>query len=266
VQGAIHGSLDISTGFFIQENFFNEDHNDVFLIVHRGLLMRVVLKLGGSLLYNEEEEVELDLIRSHAASICAFVERGNEIVVVVGGGRPARKFISAARALGANEAQCDWLGIKLARNNAELLSAALHEMAYPKIVETLDELEVAVCLGKVVLMGGLIPGQSTNAVAALAAESIGAEMLLNATNVDGVYDRDPREGDAKKLDVVTIAELRKILTGGSIRAGEYKLFDPVAIRVVERSKIKTVIFDGRDPQNLDRLLRGEKIGSEIVHG
>jgi uridylate kinase len=187
------------------------------------------------------------------------------LVIIVGGGKAARKFITAARELGASEAQCDWLGIKMARHNAELLCAALGESAYPKIVETLDELETAMSFSKCVLMGGLIPGQSTNAVAALAAETIRADILYNATNVDGVYDKDPKEPGAQMLEKVTIDELHTILSGGGARAGEYKLFDPVAIRVVGRSKINTVIFNGNEPKNLIRLFDGEKVGTTITH-
>jgi uridylate kinase len=227
--------------------------------------MRAVLKIGGSLLYDKDGNILVEKVRNYAAAIKSLVKDGHSLVVVVGGGIPARVFISAARDLGASEAQCDWLGIKLARNNAELLCAGLGDIAYPKIVETLDELEVAVKLGKVVLMGGLIPGQSTNAVAALAAETVNAETLFNATNVDGVYDRDPKESGAKRFDTITIVELKKVLSGGGTKAGEYKLFDSVAIRVVERSKIPTVIFDGRNPDNLTRIFLSENIGTRIVH-
>ncbi|MGQ4912196.1 MAG: UMP kinase [Candidatus Thorarchaeota archaeon] len=227
--------------------------------------MRVVLKLGGSLIYGDDGHVLLERIREYAKAIKTLTENGHTLVVVVGGGRPARTFIAAARELGASEAQCDWLGIKLARNNAELLCAALGDLAYPRIVETLDELEVAAKQGLVVLMGGLVPGQSTNAVAAVAAETVGADILCNATNIDGVYDRDPSLKGAKKLDSVTIEELDRILSAGGTRAGEYKLFDPVAIRVVGRSKIPTVIFDGQEPENLILVTGGQKIGTRIVH-
>jgi len=227
--------------------------------------MRVVLKIGGSLLYDENGNVVLDIIRKYSEVIRALCESGHKFMIVVGGGKPAREFIAAARALGASEAQCDWLGIKLARNNAELMSAALGESAYPKIAESLDELEASMISGKIVLMGGLIPGQSTNAVAAIAAELLKADLLLNATNVDGVYDKDPKESGAKKIDSLHIGELKRILAGGGTKAGEYKLFDPVALRVVERSKIKTIIFNGTIPENVHRILNGEKIGSVITH-
>ncbi|MFW9832725.1 MAG: UMP kinase [Candidatus Thorarchaeota archaeon] len=227
--------------------------------------MRAVLKIGGSLLYDEDGQIHLDRLREYADSIKSLVKDGHSLVVIVGGGRPARMYIAAARALGANEAQCDWLGIKAARNNAELLCAALGDLAYPKIIDDYDELEVAVKLGKVVLLGGMVPGQSTNAVAAASAELIHADMLFNATNVDGVYDRDPEEKGAKKLDTVDISQLREILSTEGLKAGQYNLFDPVAIGIVERSKIPTVIFNGKDPGNLRKVFNKEKIGTRIMH-
>jgi uridylate kinase len=227
--------------------------------------MRAVLKLGGSLLYDDTGRILINMVRDYAKGVDFIIEDGHSMVIVVGGGRPARVFISAARALGASEAQCDWLGIKVARNNAELFCAALGDLAYPKVVETLDELETAIQFGKVVLMGGLNPGQSTNAVAALAAETVKADLLMNATNVDGVYDKNPKISGAKKISTVTVEELSLILAGSGTRAGEYKLFDPVAIRVVARSKIPTVIFNGMDPMNFRQVMKGARIGTRIVH-
>ena len=228
--------------------------------------MRAVLKIGGSLLYDDTGKALTDRIRRYAATVRSLVKEGHQLVIVVGGGKPARVFINAARELGATEAQCDWFGIKLARHNAELLCVSLGDIAYPKVVESLDELETAMCSGRVVLMGGLLPGQSTNAAAALAAELVRADRLLNATNVDGVYDHDPSQPGAKRLDIVDIAQLKTILARSGTRAGEYELFDAVAIGVVERSKIETVIFDGTDPENILRLFRGKRVGSTIVHG
>lgn len=227
--------------------------------------MRAVLKIGGSLLYDNDGQVRIDRLREYATLIKSLVKDGHSLVVVVGGGKPARIYISAARLLGANEAQCDWLGIKTARNNAELLCAALGDLAYPKIIDDYDELEVAINLGKVVLLGGMVPGQSTNAVAAASAELIQADILFNATNVDGVYDRNPEEKGAKKLDSVNIAQLREILSTEGTKAGQYNLFDPVAIGFVERSKIPTVIFNGNNPENLRKAFNKEKIGTLIVH-
>ena len=146
-----------------------------------------------------------------------------------------------------------------------MLCAALGDLAYPKIIDDYDELEVAIKLGKVVLLGGMVPGQSTNAVAAASAELIHADMLFNATNVDGVYDRNPEEKGAKKLDAVDVAQLRTILSSEGTKAGQYNLFDPVAIGIVERSKISTVIFNGNNPENLKKAFNKEKIGTQVMH-
>ncbi len=227
--------------------------------------MRAVLKLGGSLLYKRADEVNIERVKDYAKTLTTLVKEGHQIAIVVGGGKPARSFISAARMLGASEAQCDWLGIKVARLNAELLCAALGEVAFPKIAETLDEMETAFTSGKIVLMGGLTPGQSTNAVAALVAEIIHADKLLNATNVDGVYDQDPKNPGAKRFDTITIDHLAEVLSGGGTKAGEYRLFDPVAIRVVARSRIPTIIFNGEHPENVHRILNGQRIGTLITH-
>jgi uridylate kinase len=90
-------------------------------------------------------------------------------------------------------------------------------------------------------------------------------MLFNATNVDGVYDRNPEEKGAKKLDTVDVVQLREILSTEGTKAGQYNLFDPVAIGIVERSQIPTVIFDGNNPENLKKVFNKEKIGTRIMH-
>jgi len=113
-------------------------------------------------------------------------------------------------------------------------------------------------------MGGVQPGQSTNAAAAMAAEAMHAD-LVNATDVDGVYTADPRKDPtARKLDVVTPEELMRILAAEGTKAGEYALMDPVAIQVIRRSKIPVTIVDGRDPMNIDKALHGKRIGTKVV--
>lgn len=119
----------------------------------------------------------------------------------------------------------------------------------------------------IVVLGGLQPGQSTNAVAALAAEAMRADLLVNATDVGGVYTADPRKDpNAKKLDKVTPEELMTILSTEGFRAGEYQLMDPLAIRIIQRSGLPVVIVDGRDPSNIEKALRGKRIGTRIVPG
>ena len=189
---------------------------------------------------------------------------GIQPMVVAGGGSIARHYIGAARSLGANEATLDQMGIQVSRLNARLLVSALGGKAYPEVPATLSEVSKAAESGLVVVAGGLYPGQSTNGTAALIAERVGAEMFLNATDVDGVYDSDPRvDADARMFDSIRVGDLREMLVREETVAGGYDLMDLVALKVIERSSIPTRIMRAT-PANLRDAIRGAPVGTEIT--
>ena len=193
--------------------------------------MKIVIKIGGSLL-QDNGEISVERIFRYAEIIRKLREEGHNLATVVGGGNTARKYIEAMRKLNASDAICDLMGIKVAKLNAYLLISAIKENVYPKAPDTLEEAVSMFSLGKIVVIGGLQPGQSTNAVAALLAEAIGASILINATTVDGVYTAPPGTPGAKKLEKVTTEQLMEIVQRTSIfKAGEYRLFDPLAILI-----------------------------------
>src|SRR5256712_5808899 len=146
--------------------------------------MKAVVKLGGALF---KRDPDVDALRSMGKVLSSFASEGNQLVTVAGGGENARVYIDVARKLGADESTSDLLGITVTRANAELFRLALGSIAVTKIPTMLSELIHYVSPGKVVVMGGLQPGQSTNAVAALAAEITRADLLVIATDVQGVY-------------------------------------------------------------------------------
>src|SRR5207247_9099545 len=135
---------------------------------------------------------DVDALRSTGKIWAGVVGEGNQLVAVAGGGQNARVYIDAARQLGADESTCDLLGISVTRANAELLRLALGSVAVPKIPTMLSELTHYVSSGKVVVRGGLQPGQSTNAVSALAAEITRSDFLVNAPDGEGVDDDHPK--------------------------------------------------------------------------
>ena len=221
-----------------------------------------MIKLGGFAFSNDdrrplvEEYVKLfkDLFGKH------------QLVIVTGGGRIARYYIRAAREMDVPESLCDHLGILASRLNARLLVDGLGECAFPRVPTRIDELKHYFASGKIVGMGGMTPGHSTNAVAAIAAETIKADLFINATDVDGVYTSDPsKDSKATKLDEVTVDLLSKILSNADITAGAYDLMDPLALRIIQRSKIPTAILDGRTPSNVLRALQNEHAGTRVVH-
>ncbi|HUK49724.1 MAG TPA: hypothetical protein VLV18_01715, partial [Terriglobales bacterium] len=84
-------------------------------------------------------------------------------------------------------------------------------------------------------------------------------------DVDGVYTSDPeKDKGAKKLDQVSVQQLTGILSSTAVTAGEYDLMDPLALRIIARSRIPTIILDGRNPSNVAKALRNEKVGSKIL--
>jgi uridylate kinase len=224
--------------------------------------LKAVIKLGGFAFPGRPEET---LLREYVRLLADLVGE-HHLVIVAGGGETARAYIKAAREMGVSESLCDHLGILASRLNARLLIDSLGEYAFPEVPTTIGKLKHYFTSGKIVVMGGLTPGHSTNAVAAIAAETVGAELLINATDVAGVYSSDPvKDKNAKKLERVSATELVTILSKTKITAGEYDLMDPLAIRIIQRSKLRTIIVDGRNPTNVARALRDEKIGTRIIH-
>lgn len=225
--------------------------------------MKLSIKLGGHVIY-EGSELAVERLRSYASILKKMYWMGHGLSVVVGGGPPARVFIEAARKLGCSESLCDELGIHVSRLNALLLISLLRETAYPQVPVSYDRAKEALASERIVVCGGFQPGQSTVAVAAIMAELMVADLLVVATDVDGVYTADPKEHiDAVKLTRLTYRDLERMMAGSRAEAGTFKLFDLVAIKVLERARIPAVVVDGRDPAVLLRILEGEPVGSRI---
>ena len=220
---------------------------------------KFVIKLSGQVFSMEETKK----LKDYAAF---FVKKSKtyQPVIIAGGGKIARYFISHARSSGADESTLDELGIEISRLNAKLLIYALKDKAYPHPPTTLAEVKNAVDSGLIVVAGGLHPGQSTNGTAALIAEKVKAEEFLNATDVDGIYDSDPNKNKkAKKFARIDIKDLRSLLVHEDSMAGGYDLMDIVALKVIERSKIKTRIINA-DIKTIEKALKGQHVGTEII--
>ncbi len=202
----------------------------------------IVLKLSGSLFFSKEFE------RMAAALKRVLRQKKNlRLAIVAGGGQTAREYIGVASKLGVDQSSLDELGIRVSQLNALVLIKALGHFAVGFVPTTLEEVveafEVSSSGKQVIVLGGLHPGQSTNAVGALVSEKLRADLFLNATDVDGVYTKDPRKfGDARRLPKVTLRQLSKILNSESMKAGGYDLMDPIALKLIERSKIQTRII------------------------
>ncbi|MBC7114158.1 MAG: uridylate kinase [Archaeoglobi archaeon] len=222
--------------------------------------MKIVISIGGSVLTSE---FSVERFRKYA-SVLKELSSENELVVVVGGGKIARDYISISRELGANEAFSDLIGIEVTRLNARLLISALGDRAYPEPLKEYTKIPEVLEMKKIAVMGGVSPGQTTDAVAAVAAEFIGADLLVNATSVDGVYTSDPqKDPSARKIERMSAEELVRIVMSGEMKAGLKAVIDPLAAKIIERSRIRTIVMDGRNPENLKKIFSNHG-GTEIV--
>ncbi|HEX6560705.1 MAG TPA: UMP kinase [Nitrososphaera sp.] len=222
---------------------------------------RVVIKLSGKVFSGEDGRE----IKKYASMLAGISSAKVQPVVVAGGGKVARHYIGIARGFGLDEASLDIMGIEVSRLNAKLLIAALGEKAHPAVPQDLEQVTEAAASGKIVVAGGLHPGQSTNATSALIAEKVGAARFVNATDVDGIYDSDPRKNrNAKRYSEITTKQCRDLLAGESSMAGGYDLMDIVALKVIERSKIPTVVIKSEPATIKDVVLKNKAAGTKIT--
>lgn len=223
---------------------------------------KVVVSLGGSVLVPGEDDARYlrdlaDLLRDLSSRVRIFA--------VTGGGRIARYYIETGRELGLPERTLDEWGIAATRMNARLLGAALRGRANREPSTAYAE---AARLSKrfpIVIMAGTRPGHTTDRVSASLARQVGAARIVNATSVDGVYTADPKTHlDARRIERMSFADLVALTGEGHQAAGPSIVFDPVAARVLARSRIPLRVVLGRDLGALKDAILGGPFHGTLV--
>lgn len=220
-----------------------------------------VLKITGKL-FNDDD---INLLRRYREVLLKLIDRGYRFVIVVGGGYLARKYIGYARSIGISSMYwLDMIGIHASRLNALLVAALMQPHSYPYPVTDALEAVEKISSYKIVVMGGLIPGQSTATTAVEVAEAMGADTILNASLTDRVYDKDPAKySDAKPLPEIRLRQLMRIIED-RVFPGEYVLLDRHAISLMMRSKIKMYIFHYKNPEKIIDAIEGRNPGTIVL--
>ena len=231
---------------------------------------RVILKLSGEALREpgSEDNISPEIVEAVAEQIKRAHQAGSEVGVVVGGGNFWRGISASNR--GMERATADYMGMLATVMNSLAIQSMLEDMDVPTRVQTAIEMKnVAeqfirrkatrhLELGRVVIFGAGTgnPFFSTDTTAALRASEIGADAILKATKVDGVYDSDPNENpDAKRYENVTFQEcLEKRL----------KILDSTAFSLCMDNSKPIIVFDINGPDNIHKALIGDPIGT-LVH-
>jgi uridylate kinase len=226
------------------------------------LVMRIVLRIGGSVVASP---VNTDLMSKYAEMVQTLKGQGHEVAVVVGGGALAREFIGIAKKLGLAEQAQDEVAISVSRLFAQLFLKKLGEMGCGKVALTLDDAADCLSTGKIMVMGGLKPGITTDAVAALVAKRVKADLLVKGTDQDGVYNKDPRKhADAVKLDRLSFDDLGEVFSESKHKAGIHQIIDPEAVKILKRARMKLVVVNGFKLENILAVVNGENVGTVVA--
>jgi uridylate kinase len=221
----------------------------------------IIISLGGSIVIPElPDPVFINAFRDF---ISKEIEKGKRFVVIVGGGKTCRNYQDAlSKTINATTVDLDWIGIYVTRLNAELIRMSFGELASPEIV--LDPSVLVKFTNSVIVGAGWKPGWSTDYDAVMMAEQMGAKKIINLSNIEYVYDKDPRKyPDAKKIEEVSWVEFRKLLPE-EWSSGLNSPFDPVAAKKAQELGIEVAIMNGRNIENLKNYLNGEKFSGTVI--
>ncbi|MDQ3075628.1 MAG: UMP kinase [bacterium] len=221
----------------------------------------VVISLGGSLII--PNEIDVSFLKDFKELILSFVQQNKRFVLITGGGKICRKYNEAATQISnIKNDELDWLGIYSTRFNAEFVKLIFSEHADKDII--LDPMLPLSSEKPILVGGGWKPGNSTDLVAVSIAKNIRAKKIINLSNTDYVYDKDPRTNpDAKKIEKISWAEYRKLIPE-EWNPGLNSPFDPIASKIAEEEGITVMTMNGNPIDNLANALLGKEfLGTTI---
>lgn len=227
---------------------------------------RIVISVGGSLIV-PNGGIDTEFLIKFNKFIRARLAENNkrQFFLIAGGGATTRYYQSAAREVIGNKLtneDLDWLGIHSTRLNAHLIRTIFRDVAHPYILkhyEIIRKVEEPVVIGS-----GWKPGWSTDFCAIMTCQDYDAKTVINLSNIDQIYDKDPNKfPDAKPIDKISWKELRE-LVGDKWTPGMHAPFDPIAAKKAQELDIKAVIVNGNNFENLENFFKGEKfVGTTI---
>jgi uridylate kinase len=225
-----------------------------------------VLSVGGSILAPSDPDVQF--IRNFVAAIREYLNEDADrtLILVSGGGAPARIYQQAYREIIApesgSEEEQDWIGIAATRLNAHLLRGALGDLCINDVVT--DPTAPFSFTGRVLVAAGWKPGFSTDNDAVVLAERFGADTVVNLSNIAKIYSADPKlDPSAVPLDTISWNDFRKMV-GDTWTPGKNLPFDPVAAKRGEKLGLRVITAEGRNIENMKKILSGEAFEGSVI--
>lgn len=222
---------------------------------------RIIVSVGGSCIV--PDKIDTEFLARFKTLVLDKVQRGHTFAIIAGGGKTARRYQDAANAVTPLSRQdLDWIGIHATRLNAQLLRNIFVGYAHPQVVKnpTIDiEAEEPI-----IIAAGWQPGCSTDYDAVLMAKNLGAMRLINLSNVDYVYDKNPAtHPDAKKIEKISWADFRKLIPE-EWDPGLSSPFDPVAAKEAEAIGLEVAIMNGTKLEEFSNYIDGKPFIGTVI--
>jgi uridylate kinase len=221
-----------------------------------------IISLGGSLIV-PNGGIDWKFLKKFRELILSRIKGGNRFFIITGGGATCRNYNEvASKVIKVAPEDLDWLGIHATRLNAHLLRTIFFDVAHPEVIKN-PTFRMST-EKKLLVAGGWKPGWSTDYVATMIAQEYEVKSVINLSNIDYVYDKDPRKfKDAKKIEKIDWKSFRK-LVGNKWIPGMNSPFDPIASQKAQTLGLEVVIMNGNNLANLKKYLENKNINGTII--
>ena len=221
-----------------------------------------IISVGGSIII-PKTGFDIKFLKKFRELILSHVKKGIKFVLVVGGGATCRYYQeNLSKVVKTKDIDLDWLGIYTTWYNAEFVRLLFGEFAYKEVVK--NPTKKIKTNKAIIIAGGWEPGWSTDMDAVLLAKNFKANEVINLSNIDYVYDKDPKDfPDAKPLGEISWKDFKEII-GEKWSPGANKPFDPVASKLADELGLKVVIINGYKLENLENVLNNRPFIGTII--
>lgn len=224
----------------------------------------IVISVGGSLIV-PNGGIDVNFVIKLNKLIREEVAQGKRFLLVAGGGKIARHYRDAAKQVVGNveDNDLDWLAIHATRLNAHLLRTIFQDISHPRIITNYYK-KIVNWKEPIAIGAGWKPGWSTDYDAVILARDYDAKIIINMSNIDWVYDRDPgKYPDAKSLKNITWEAMEK-LVGNKWTPGFNVPFDPIATKLANKLNLTVVIANGNDLMNIKKIINNDSFKGTVI--
>jgi len=223
----------------------------------------LILSLGGSLII-PQGKVAVNFLKNFRSLVLKLLRQNYRFVIITGGGGTNRLYNQGVQKITKiQNKDLDWLGIATSKLNGELLRVIFSKQAYEKVID--DPNTKLKTKKKLIIASGWKPGCSTDKDAVLWAKNLKAKIVINLSDINYVYDKDPdKYADAKPLKQIIWKDFLKIVgTKWSPRTSAP--FGPPASKLAKESGIKVAVINGKNIKNLENCLTDKKFKGTLIY-